>query len=156
MRLLRIAAVCAFVGGCEPSPPPGVVHVRWPPIERLAWDDRPSGHHDGIRSGARSWLSSRAPSVAIKLYAMHSDAERWRFITQFRLHVSWHSDHVTLMWQRRVEHLEASPPYFPVASGKTLEEATDAAIARYNRKHGLSTAFSVTALAVLEVRGWVS
>jgi hypothetical protein len=85
-----------------------------------------------------------------------TDAERFQFIEKFRLHVAFHSDHVTLMWQERVQHWEASPPYDPVASGKTLEEATDAAIARYNRKHGLSTAFPVTALAGLEVRGWVS
>jgi hypothetical protein len=32
------------------------------------------------------------------------------------------------MWQQKVEHWEASPPYYPVADGKTLEEAADAAI----------------------------
>jgi hypothetical protein len=69
---------------------------------------------------------------------MPSDAERFRFIEKFRLHVSFHSDHVTLMWQKRVEHWEASPPYRPVASGKTLAEATDAAIERWEKKHGKS------------------
>jgi hypothetical protein len=67
---------------------------------------------------------------------MPTDAERFQFIAKFRLHVSFHSDHVTLMWQEKVQHWEASPPYYPVASGPTLEDATDAAIARYNRKHG--------------------
>ena len=62
---------------------------------------------------------------------MPSDAERFRFLARFRLYVAFHSDHVTLMWQERVLHWEASPPYYPVASGKTLGEATDAAIARY-------------------------
>lgn len=66
---------------------------------------------------------------------MPSDAERFRFLAKFRLHVAFHDDHVTLMWQKKVQHWEASPPYYPVASGKTLEDATDAAIARYNRKH---------------------
>ena len=70
---------------------------------------------------------------------MPSDAERFRFIAKFRLHVSFHADHVTLMWQEKVQHWEASPPYYPVASGKTLEDATDAAIERYNRKHGITT-----------------
>jgi hypothetical protein len=69
---------------------------------------------------------------------MPSDAERFRFLAKFRLHVAFHADHVTLMWQKKVQHWEASPPYFEVASGKTLEEATDAAIARYNRKHGVT------------------
>jgi hypothetical protein len=86
---------------------------------------------------------------------MPSDAERFRFLAKFRLHVSFHDAHVTLMWQEKVQHWEASPPYYPVASGKTLEDATDAAIARYNRKHGLSPVPSPD-VVVLEFRGWVS
>lgn len=86
---------------------------------------------------------------------MPSDAERFRFLAKFRLHVSFHYDHVTLMWQERVRHNQASPPYYPVASGKTLEDATDAAIARYNRKHGLSLV-PTPDVVVLKVRGWVS
>ena len=69
---------------------------------------------------------------------MPTDTERFRFIAKFRLHVAFHDDHVTLMWREKVQHWEASPPYYPVASGKTLEDATDAAIARYNRKHRVS------------------
>jgi hypothetical protein len=49
----------------------------------------------------------------------------------------------------------ASPPYYPVASGPTLEDATDAAIARYNQKHNVSPTATADVL-VLEVRGWVS
>jgi hypothetical protein len=86
---------------------------------------------------------------------MPSDAERFRFLAKFRLHLTFHADHVTLMWQEKVLHWEASPPYYPVASGKTLEEATDAAIARYNRKHRL-TPTPTNDIRVLEVRGWVS
>jgi hypothetical protein len=86
---------------------------------------------------------------------MPSDDERFRFIAKFRLHVSIHDDHVTLMWQETVQHWEASPPYYPVASGKTLEDATDAAITRYNRKHGLSLV-PTPDVVVLKVRGWVN
>jgi hypothetical protein len=88
---------------------------------------------------------------------MPSDAERFRLLAKFRLHVAFHGDHVTLMWlwQEKVLHWEASPPHYPVASGKTLEEATDAAIARYNRKHGVASAPSHD-VVVLHVRGWVS
>ena len=64
------------------------------------------------------------------------DAARFRFIAKFRLHVCFHDDHVSLMWQKKVQHWEASPPYFPVASGPTLEDATDAAIERWEKKHG--------------------
>jgi hypothetical protein len=92
---------------------------------------------------------------------MPSDAERFRFLAKFRLHVAFHDDHVSLLWQEKVQHWEASPPYYPVASGKTLEEATDAAIARYNRKHGITKretrdASAVTGVPRLQVRGWVS
>jgi hypothetical protein len=86
---------------------------------------------------------------------MPSDAERFQFIAKFRLHVSFHADHVTLMWQQKVQHWEASRPYFPVASGITLADATDAAIAHYNRKHG-SSQVPTPEVAILEVRGWVS
>lgn len=75
------------------------------------------------------------PFAGIRLALMPSDAERFQFIEKFRLHVSFHSDHVALMWQAKVQHWEASPPYYEVASGKTLAEATDAAIARWERKH---------------------
>ncbi len=89
---------------------------------------------------------------------MPTDTERFRFLEKFRLHVTWHSDHVTLMWQQKVLHWEASPPYYPVASGKTLAEATDAAIERYNRKHGIATPERPDRTRVhwLQVRGWVS
>jgi hypothetical protein len=88
---------------------------------------------------------------------MPTDAERFQFIATFRLHVSFHANHVTLMWQKRVAHWEASPPYYPVASGKTLEDATDAAIARYNRKHGFTpSSFPDSGVVTLPVRGWVS
>ena len=74
------------------------------------------------------------------------------------MHVAFHDDHVTLMWQEKVQHWEASPPYYPVASGKTLEDATDAAIKRYNRKHGITASDLPEQLGVtwLPVRGWVS
>lgn len=101
-----------------------------------------------LRVRAKLASASRFPSVP-------TDAERFRFLAKFRLHVAFHADHVTLMWQEKVLHWEASPPYYPVASGETLEEATDAAIARYNRKHGLSQAPAAD-VRVLEVRGWVS
>jgi hypothetical protein len=88
---------------------------------------------------------------------MPSDAERFRFIAKFRLHVSFHADHVTLMWLGEGAALGRSPPYYPVASGKTLEDATDAAIERYNRKHGIKAAELAERSGVewLQVRGWV-
>jgi hypothetical protein len=60
-----------------------------------------------------------------------------------------------MVHREKVEHWEASPPYYPVASGPTLADATDAAIARYNRKHRLSLV-PTPDVVVLEVGGWVS
>jgi len=88
---------------------------------------------------------------------MPSDAERFRFIAKFRLHVSFHADHVTLMWQEKVQHWEASPPYYPVAEGKTLAEATDAAIERWEKKQGKRWIPEHSSGVVrLPLRGWVS
>ena len=62
------------------------------------------------------------------------------------------------MWRAKHENWEGSPPYYPVADGKTLDEATDAAIERYNRKHGIAERGAAEPLGVqwLQVRGWVS
>jgi hypothetical protein len=63
------------------------------------------------------------------------------------------------MWRQQVQHWEGSPPYRPIADGKTLEEATDAAIERYNRKHGITAIErpeSSGEIRWLQVRGWVS
>jgi hypothetical protein len=89
---------------------------------------------------------------------MPTDAERFRFISKFRLHVSWHSDQVTLMGQQKVQHWEASPPDFEVASRKTLEKATDSAIERYNRNHGITQREPAEPFGVrgLQLRGSVS
>jgi hypothetical protein len=45
-----------------------------------------------------------------------------------------------------------------ISKGKTLAEATDIAIARYNRKHGIDrkNEVDVVGIRLLEVRGWVS
>jgi hypothetical protein len=39
------------------------------------------------------------------------------------------------MWRAKHENWEGSPPYFPVSSGKTLEEAADEAIDRWEKKY---------------------
>ena len=100
-------------------------------------------------------IQRETPFLYLSMSLLFHGRRALRFLAKFRLHVSFHDDHVTLMWQEKVQHWEASPPYYPVASGKTLADATDAAIARYNRKHGLSQV-STPDILVLEVRGWVS
>ena len=89
---------------------------------------------------------------------MRSDEERLSFIEKFQLSVTWHDDVATIFWRGR-----ASPgrpgAYHEISRGKTLAEATDAAIERYNRKHGLDTGVhpeSSSRVRWLQVRGWVS
>jgi hypothetical protein len=88
---------------------------------------------------------------------MRTDEERLRFIEKFQLSVTWHDDVATIFWRGR-----ASPGqpggYHEISKGKTLAEATDAAIKRYNRKHGVTTPEipERTGVQWLQVRGWVS
>ena len=88
---------------------------------------------------------------------MRTDEERLRFIEKFQLSVTWHDDVATIFWRGR-----ASPGqpggYHEISKGKTLAEATDAAIERYNRKHGIDTVAhpeSSRGVRWLQVRGWV-
>lgn len=63
------------------------------------------------------------------------------------------------MWRAKHENWEGSPHYDPVADGKTLDEATGAAIERWEKKHGIKTeepAESSDGVRWLHVRGWVS
>ena len=88
---------------------------------------------------------------------MRTDEERLSFIEKFQLSVTWHDDVATIFWRGR-----ASPGqpggYHEISKGKTLAEATDAAIERYNRKHGSDTVAhpeSSRGVRWLQVRGWV-
>ena len=88
---------------------------------------------------------------------MPSDEERLLFLGQFQLSVTWHDDVATIFWRGR-----ASPGqpggYHEISKGKTLSEATDAAIQRYYRKHGIKPPElpERTGVQWLQVRGWVS
>jgi hypothetical protein len=118
----------------------GAILGRWMANESAGEDQKPN-QMDDLQPGLVRPIAITCAAIAsaFRLTDVPTDAERFQFIAKFRLHVSFHSDHVTLMWQEKVQHWEASPPYSPVASGPTLEDATDAAIARYNRKNGIAT-----------------
>jgi hypothetical protein len=88
---------------------------------------------------------------------MRTDEERLSFIEKFQLSVTWHDDVATIFWRGR-----ASPGqpggYHEISKGKTLAEATDAAIERYIRKHGITTGEhpeSSHGVRWLQVPGWV-
>jgi hypothetical protein len=88
---------------------------------------------------------------------MPSDAERFRFLNQFKLTASWDDQEFTLFWR------EKSVPWlygrlYVISKGRTLAKATDVAIERYNRKHGIKTLDvpGGTGVRWLQVRGSVS
>lgn len=86
------------------------------------------------------------------------DDERFRFLEQFKLSASWDDEEFTLFWREKSVPWQYGRLYV-ISKGKTLAEATDAAIARYNRKHGLATgehSGCSNGVRWLQVRGWVS
>jgi len=89
---------------------------------------------------------------------MRTDEERLRFIEKFQLSVTWHDDVATIFWRGRPSPGQPGG-YHEISKGKTLAEATDAAIERYNRKHGITKweqPESSNRVRRLQIRGWVS
>ena len=68
---------------------------------------------------------------------MPTDAERWRFLADhaLTLHTDGGYNGYLVHWCRTSGPGEP-PKFYPVSNGKTAEEAIDAAIARWERKHG--------------------
>lgn len=66
---------------------------------------------------------------------MRTNDERLRFLTRFRLSVTWSNDGASIYW--RGQDSPGQPGgYHSLASAPTLEEAVDAIIDRWERKHG--------------------
>jgi hypothetical protein len=65
---------------------------------------------------------------------MRSDEERFRFLEKFRLSLTWSNDGVSIHW-RGIDRPGQPGAFYPVASGRTLAEATDIVIAKWERKH---------------------
>ncbi len=66
---------------------------------------------------------------------MPSDAKRFRFIAEFELAIGWADDGATPFWSGKP--LPGQPRrLFVIAKGKTLDESTDAAVERWEKKHG--------------------
>jgi hypothetical protein len=66
---------------------------------------------------------------------MPSDEDRFRFLDRYRLSLTWSNDGVSIFW-RGQDQPGMPGGFYPIARGKTLGEATDAAIERWERKHG--------------------
>ena len=90
---------------------------------------------------------------------MPTDAERWRFLSDYRLTLHTDGgDYGYMVHWCRTAGPGQPPRFYPVSNGKTAEEAIDRAIERYTRKHGLSESNAVreSPLVMLPFRGWVS
>ena len=85
---------------------------------------------------------------------MPTDAERWRFLADHALTLHTDGgDYGYLVHWCRTAGPGQPPKFYPVANGRTAEEAIDAAIARWERKQrrlrrmdddGLSTETIIT------------
>jgi hypothetical protein len=64
-------------------------------------------------------------------------AERLRFLDQFKQTASWDDEGYTLFWREKSVPCQYGRLYV-ISKGATLAQATDAAIERYNRKHGIT------------------
>jgi hypothetical protein len=66
---------------------------------------------------------------------MPTDSERWRFLADNSLALGRSREGVSITHYKPGERPGASATFTPVSSGKTADEAIDAAIARWKRKH---------------------
>jgi hypothetical protein len=88
---------------------------------------------------------------------MPTDAERWRFLADHALTLHTDGgDYGYMVHWCRTSGPGQPPRFFPVSIGRTADEAIDAAIARYNRKHNIPAGRSASTVIELQVRGYVS
>src|SRR5947207_11877480 len=94
--------------------------------------------------------------VRVNLVLMPTDAERWRFLADhgLTLHTDGGDYGYMVHWCRTAGPGQP-PAFYPIATGKTADEAIDKAIARHQRKHGIP-AESPVRLVLLRVRGYVN
>jgi len=92
------------------------------------------------------------------LLGMPSDAERWRFLEENELCVTWYDNGASLAWREKRPPPGKTAGYRHLARARTLTEAIDSVIARWKRKHRIVDTDSAptSECVMLEVRGWVS
>ncbi|MGH7604186.1 MAG: hypothetical protein ACRENK_09350 [Gemmatimonadaceae bacterium] len=86
---------------------------------------------------------------------MPTDAERWQFLAKHELCVTWYDNGASISWREKWPAPGRIAGYRHLARGRTLEEAINKVMARYQQKHGITVGQPVE-LVMLEVRGWVS
>ena len=89
---------------------------------------------------------------------MPSDAERWRFLEDNELCVTWYDGGASLSWREKRPPPGKTAGYRHLARARTLTAAIDSVIARWKRKHRRKDAdpAPMSECVMLEVRGWVS
>lgn len=88
---------------------------------------------------------------------MPSDAERWRFLEDHELCVTWYDNGASLSWREKRPEPGKTAGYRHLARARTLTAAIDSVIERWKRKRGLiDESTPTTECVMLEVRGWIS
>ena len=73
---------------------------------------------------------SSPPGIA----ELPSNSERFRFLDEHQLSITWNDDAASIFWRGKAQPGQPGA-YYPLATAKTLAEAIDSVIARYNRKY---------------------
>src|SRR5437763_7286536 len=66
---------------------------------------------------------------------MPSDAERFRFLADHELSVVWYDSGASISWREKWPEPGKTAGYVLLCRAKTLEEAIDSVIERWERKH---------------------
>lgn len=66
---------------------------------------------------------------------MPSDSERFQFLAEHQLSITWNDGSASIFWRGKARPGEPGA-YYPLATAKSLAAAVDSVIERYDRKHG--------------------
>lgn len=65
-----------------------------------------------------------------------SDSDRFRFLEEHQLSITWYDGGPSITWREKYPEPGSAAGYRPIARAKTLTEAVDIAITRWEKKHG--------------------
>lgn len=65
-----------------------------------------------------------------------TNESRFRFLEEHQLSITWYDNGASISWREQKPAPGRTAGYRPVARARTLAEAVDQAIERWERKHG--------------------
>lgn len=74
--------------------------------------------------------------AGILCVTIRSDDSRFHFLAEHKLSITWYDGGPSLTWREERPQPGKAAGYLPISRGKSLEEAVDLAIDRWERQHG--------------------